>query len=1032
MSFRPVTIPLGTGLRQDTSTFALDAEQNLKNAQNVVFTSAGGLRTRPTMLDRTAGEVQLEPGSALTPGLGSLGSYTPAGIHAAQEPGFFGQQSPLITYHGFAAVMKEAVWQRVGTPVFTRLRKSGALTTTRVTTARANPVPVSDRLVGTLTRQGTASGHPYINSRGQVTGLSTASTTTFDAQAAANSAAANDALFYTTGAGDVRMVVTNSRPSTSNVLLAAASARVAAVPGQLISAWYDSTNGQYIVGYVSSTAGRITLLCVSAAGTVTGSLNVNGLGTVVGCSVVGNNTANRITLAWIDSAAAAAVRMKTKVFTYTSVLFTDAALDLNFANPNTTLRDFGFQVGYLGANASLAYNTDTGSMVFLRRSMTAATSAGGYTLYGRTISTAFPSYSGILWEVLFAPTQVDQRVLMGVLRSTGAPGTNAVSSDDDPVLHSSQWIVLDVTDAVATAPVVTGRHVVAYSRAATIERTNPASIYVSTNVLQFGVQEGTLFDDLQGVVQCAARRIRLELAPAASTQAKGLQHFTTPGGHVYDGATLRTHGFVETYPHIQEDSGSTGVGTVPAGSHTYQVVWEMVNFRGQVVRSGASEPVSITAPGGTNIRIWASVPQLLDYPSGTYARVKLYATEVTPSAGAPLYYVTESVLTTLPVAGEVALLHTQPTDSSQEQLYTGGGVLDDEPVPAGDRGVALALDRVWVAEQDRVFASKLLNNTYATAFSTGPTHVLTLPASLGEIMGLAGTPDHLVVVCESGVAMVRGSGYDDLGTGGAGWVVDILRGPGSGVISPRSVAVTSEGVVFEDAAGGLFVTTVSSVEPISRPAVQVVVTGDISVLASRQEDFDGVTGKTNRAMVHGDFIAGTGLYLDLDNGQWATWSTLFLGGSQSAYHAGISGVLWVQQGFTILSFDGTTGLELGDPITMRITTGVIRPSGAVTGWGRLRKVQLHGRSPTNDTFLSMYTSYDEAMLPAGVLTDTWPANALITTWPRSGAPELWPETQRCTSVVVDLFWYSDGPVEVNALELWVSSGTSKAPSENRG
>ena len=51
--FRPLSIPMGSGARQDKADLVTDAPQALQVAENVVFTREGAVRARPGRTERS-------------------------------------------------------------------------------------------------------------------------------------------------------------------------------------------------------------------------------------------------------------------------------------------------------------------------------------------------------------------------------------------------------------------------------------------------------------------------------------------------------------------------------------------------------------------------------------------------------------------------------------------------------------------------------------------------------------------------------------------------------------------------------------------------------------------------------------------------------------------------------------------------------------------------------------------------------------------------------------------------------------------
>jgi hypothetical protein len=414
------------------------------------------------------------------------------------------------------------------------------------------------------------------------------------------------------------------------------------------------------------------------------------------------------------------------------------------------------------------------------------------------------------------------RTLIGVTRGADVSSIAALQA---------QWVVLDITPWYAGSDLA--RTVVARGSVNGMHLIVPGSVSSSSTGLKFGIHEGLTFDT-DGIATAAVRRIEITSQPVASVEAHGLSIVSGAQGAVYDGVRLAALNFAEEYPSIS--GATTAGGTMALGSHSFQATWEYTDGRGQVVRSGASNVLTLTTAGANaSVSVAVEVPQLRSYFKGVdNVRVRLWATEVTPSAGAPLYLVAETVLASPPITAYTTLTQSAPADTSATRLYTVGSVLDDGPPPGGDRGVAFAADRAWVADQEKVYASKLIREGVSLAWNTEGLHTITMPSSLGQIQAIAGLQNRLVVVCAAGVAVVTGPGVDDLGVG-PGWATEVIPSAGMGSRNPRALAVIPQGVAYLGRDGDVWLVPPDlRGQPISRPlpAEAVISAGELAYVES--------------------------------------------------------------------------------------------------------------------------------------------------------------------------------------------------------
>lgn len=1043
--FQPVSIPLASGMRDDIPSDAAETPAQLELATDVQFTRRGSLKIRPGTVLRGAQVQQFSQVLADIPT--AVGSSLATGIVPVRDPGGFGEESPMALYAGTALVRRNDVWLSVGTPVCARQTKSVALASKHHDdkTSLHNPAPCGTRLVGALSSNGGSLGYPFVNPAGAVDYLSSDSVSTLDNAGKANIAAAAHALFYTSTTGNLYMAlhtvggVVGNLPATS----VGTGADTTATPKQNVAAVINDAASRYFVAYASSTAGRITLLMINAStGAVVQTLNVNGLGTVQGLALAYtvNSSTDTIVLVWNDIAAGL---LKSKVYTSNGTVFTDSAIDLSFATAPSTATYATLTAGRTtnSAAVSVTYLTSTnGSLKVTGRSVTAATEhAATFTLHGRQTSVD----NGTRWEPLFGAVVVGGRTLIGVQRAAAKQQLLV-----NGLKHRAQWMVLDCTRQY-TSGITTTRSVVAFGQVDTADRICPSQADTTsiTNGVVFAIQDGVSFD-LTGTVRSNTVRVSLVLEAPSIAHGHGNSVLGSTGGYVYDGSLLTTSGFAETFPYIHDDSATVAAaGTLAAGSYTYQTTWEVINARGQVVRSGASEPVTFpTVAANDKVNIVTTVPQLREYlgPADT-VRVRLWATEVNPTDGAALYLVTETALTAAPTADSITLAHTAPVSTSAESLYTGDNAYDDVPPPAGDRGAAFALERLWVADQATVFASKLLRPGVAPAWSSEDTHKVQVPTSLGAITGLAGYEDRLIVVCTSGVALLRGPGFDDFGDG-PGWAVDVVpSAPGAGmnftvVKTPRTVVTTPEGAVFEARNRGLYIVSLNGVcEEISRPLSSSLdfeaMDGDVSYAPPATPGPNQSSTGTAK-LFHGQ-LTGQFRYFDVTNGAWATWSSATAG----RWHCTVNGVLWVQTDTAVASLDGpgaadgwnetfTTSVAA---VSLAFTTKSIKVADSPQGWGRLRKALVHGTNPLGGTPPVVTMIIRDVATGGNILNDseTWPLSVADGLWPFTTAPEFWSAIQRCASVQVAVTITNATNLEITHLELWIDSTGAQAPNNVR-
>jgi hypothetical protein len=213
--FRPVTIPLVSGVRQDVATFAASPEQ-LAAATDVAFTKQGAVRGRPGAVSRDA---QVQSASGLLADLTTATTgLTRAGLVSVPLGNDEGPDSPIALYQSAAFTRRGSLWQDIGPHWSMRVTRSPGFTVARtvLSPSRQAPCPAGTSLVGVLTSQGTQTGFPFVNARGEVFALATGSTANFDAVAKVKCVAVDNALFYCTAGGTPRIHLTTTVPATTD------------------------------------------------------------------------------------------------------------------------------------------------------------------------------------------------------------------------------------------------------------------------------------------------------------------------------------------------------------------------------------------------------------------------------------------------------------------------------------------------------------------------------------------------------------------------------------------------------------------------------------------------------------------------------------------------------------------------------------------------------------------------------------------------------------------------------------------------
>jgi hypothetical protein len=1058
--FSAVHIPFISGARQDLGKLAQDNPAQLRQAQNVVFTKKGHIAGRPGLVSREA-QVQLAPNVALGGTLSAqVATATPIGIVASGFPAAAKSDidTPLICYQGQSYYNRANLWEYAGIHWSLRQTKSVALDThdPSGTTAalRASSVPCGIDVVGTLTTVGTSTGVPFVSPAGEVKYISTnvpSPGSSFNSASRGKACAALNNLFWKPGTPSVvGMFTAGAGPTTTTEvtitgLISADGGLDVCTDGTF---FYIATGG-------GAGPGTSNIHKVDSTGAVLQTLSLTwaagDMSQGPGMAICYDPTSNRLGVAAIQHVTGA---VASKIITLVAGTMADAGLELTHTGVSGVTLNAETICAGLTHNGKMSVmfsmaaprwngggvGVPSGTVYIGGRLFTAATETAFTTLNGAVNSFGF----GQTWDPLFAGQVVANRTLVGVQH--GFEITN----------RANQWIVMDFTEMYGTAADSTVRTAVAAGQLNGFERITPSSVFCNGTQLQFAVSEGVLFSGIPDAVpsngtgnvsvvrRASVRRITLE---TQGVQAVHVHDTTLLSGqlmHVFDGHRVSPHHFPEERPYIFNGGNgftyTSAGGALAAGSYTYQATWESVNARGQTIRSGASAPLTVTGvTANQQVTLHVTKPQLGNHPVSVsktdLVRVRLWATQTDPTNNAPKYLVTETVVTTSATGFDVTMVHADVATGVEEQLYETTDTLSDMRAPGADRGIAVVAERVWCADQNKLYASKIIRPNIAVSWNTEDTNVLSLPSTLGTIQGLAAVNQSLVVLCSRGAAVVTGPGVDDTGAG-PGWALQIIDGvPGMGVSSPRSCVSTPAGAVFQAQDGDLWLASSSGqAVPMSRP-----LRDNALINSSTPIDVVNVSPTpVSNAMLIAHGTGGVLRVLDLEMGQWGTWKFTSVTPTNGLFLASINGSLWIQTTspsvvFSVDEASATTEAALGGFVGI-IETGDLKPSNPTAhGWGRIRSVILNELRLASDTDvdvrMQVFADQNNRTLMDKTRT-TNPTNT--TTFPGAGdgVLEFRTTVQRCAHARV-LMTITPALFNAEGLDLWVANTGERAPSNNR-
>jgi hypothetical protein len=827
--FEPVSIPLGGGARQDVAELAPDDPRNLLVSENAMFTREGAVRARPARQTR-GGTAYLYPELNASPTVTTLSGAggTLAGMVAATP------DTPLCLTQSRAFRRGGGVWFDMGP--FWSVRK--------ITSAGIAPavdqmqVGVGSSLAGVVSTLGLGRGFPHVSTDGQIAALATSTI----GPTATAFACAGALLFYQVGT-----TVYLSRPATyPEVTDTVAATGVSSGAGETFAVTPYGTGA--MLAYRTTVVGQFAVTFVSSAGVVATPVTSTTAATLSAISVAVDK-AGRVLIAVGGVIASAFVQSSVTTWNGTSFTAITHTLSHNVLAVSLALQASviirgGVEYGLVVSSQYTSGGVISSQMLMITRSLTAATVVTTHILYG--------AWRGTTWAPLFQAVEVAGRSLLGLMRWSSDASGNRVAT----------WYVVDASDlAVSKRVQLVARG--AYNGAI---RTRPGNATLVGSSLRFGVAEAATFG-VDGWETGSAVVVALTPAAAAAVGTPGGLLLSGAAPYVYDGHRTAEAGFADG-PEILRTSFA-GLSTfVASASYTFQGIWTYVDGTGRTVRSQPTLPATVVmAATPEQLTIYFTCPQLATYRD---IRLEVYGTVSNPSAGADLFLVTSGTVTT--ANDHVAVVLGGYTDAAIQDnpvLYTGGGIIVDEAPPAGDRGIAAVGDKLWVADQRRVYCSKIARPQFAPAWNTEGFLTVEVPASLGTVEGLGTSDDRLVILGSKGIGVVTGPGYDDLGAGPGFSIQQVSETGMKG--GPRCAVTTPMGVAF--------IGTDNQVYLLGQGLQVQNISGPLKLTAATEPDLAYIPGgvvvgdeaTTNPLLV---CVADVGLrVLDMATGRWSVWRT---------------------------------------------------------------------------------------------------------------------------------------------------------------
>jgi hypothetical protein len=431
------------------------------------------------------------------------------------------------------------------------------------------------------------------------------------------------------------------------------------------------------------------------------------------------------------------------------------------------------------------------------------------------------------------------------------------------------------------------------------------------------------------------------------------------------------------YPDPPLVSGTTG-GLVDIGFHSYIVVYEAFDNKGNLIESSPSDPLVIeitsAAPFGPfGGQITLSINDV-GFVSRTDVRVSLYRTV----ANGTIYYLvgraTNFTSSTISFVDNM----TDDTLQSNKLLYTTGGVVENIN-PPNSNWIGAAKNRLWTFETgsaDTLWFSKESRDGFIPQFSDLLT--INVGRSYGALVGTAALDDKVVVFKEFCVMVIVGDGPGENLIGG--WSSPAVIFQGMGCISARSITETPQGVFFQSQEGIYLVDKGMNVSFVGRPLYK----SEGTVISSAYNPVNNCVY----------FLSSTKLWaFFITTGSWYEWTVT--NPVDILYE---SGVLYLINTTKILKLTAGTWQDDASNYQQLIKLGQFQFAG-IQGYQRVYKILATGRSLADEAGTVTVKNYFDANTTA-TDTQTIAQTALVSG--NKMSLEIRPSKQKCETMQIEL------------------------------
>lgn len=437
---------------------------------------------------------------------------------------------------------------------------------------------------------------------------------------------------------------------------------------------------------------------------------------------------------------------------------------------------------------------------------------------------------------------------------------------------------------------------------------------------------------------------------------------------IYDGQSVVEHGF-HLFPENVTTSPLTSSGSMADGTYLHYVVYEWIDAKGQIHRSGPSIASSTTVSGGGGSgRITLTIPTLRltqKVSPRTNVNIGVYRTK----AGQTTAYRVSSL--TSPTFNDVTVDTITYTDSlndssigSNDLLYITGGVLPNGQT-SSCKFVKSYKNRLFLlgTENGNLKYSKLNTPTVAVEFSDELE--IKMDDDGGLVTGAESMDDYFVIFKKNRIYVLVGNGPNDLGQDNDYQQATKLPSD-VGCIDPNSIVVQPQGMMFKSEKG---------IYLLTRQLQVVYIGADVEAYNSQTIMSADVIPENNGVV----FLAQSGmtLFYDYTVNQWGTWTN----------HNGFDATIWrdvycyLRSNNVVFKRNSTKFKDGEQKYSLKITTAWIKLNG-IQNFQRIKRAIVLGDYYSqhimrmsvaydyNDYFLSSYIFNPDQVLETSIYGDS--------------------------------------------------------------